>query len=90
MKFNTPEEAVAYAMSIKPKPKYFRLNNWSKKVARIGRYDWLVKSPDFGKYYVDIHSPFGSANKGVPENFPTYEAAREYLESIGFEAVEVE
>lgn len=90
MKFNTPEEAVAYAMSIKPKPKYFYMPNWGKKRARIGRQDWLVSSPDFGKYYIDIQSPFGSQNKGIPLNFDTYEDARSYLEKMGFVAAEVE
>ena len=88
MKFNTAEEAVAYAMSIKPKPRFFYMRTWKKKRAKIGRYDRLVSSPDFGKWYVDIQTPFGSDNKGVPVSFDTYEDARTYLESMGFVPVE--
>lgn len=87
MKFNTPEEALAYAMSIPPKPKRFRQKGYNRITARIGRYDWLVSSQDFGKYYVDIQGPFGSDNRGVPESFPTYESAASYLLSRDFEPV---
>lgn len=87
MMFSTPEEAVAYAMSIKPKPRCYMHKIWKKHVARIGRYD-RVQSPIFGRYYVDIQCPFGSDNRGTPESFPTYEAAASYLMGRGFEPVE--
>ena len=89
MRFNTAEEAVAYALSIPIKPKRFVDKNWSKRIARIGRYtNGQVTSPLFGKYYVDIQTPFGSANKNVPISFQNYESARSYLESLGFKAIE--
>lgn len=88
MKFNTAEEAVEYALSIPLKPKSFVDKNWRKRVARIGRHAGQVTSPLFGKYYVDIQTPFGSANKNVHLSFPDYEAARSYLESMGFKAIE--
>lgn len=85
--FATPEEMIAYAMSIKPRPRCYRSKSWNKRTARIGRYD-RVKSPIFGRYYVDIQCPFGSDNKGVPESFATYEQAASYLEELGFEPVD--
>lgn len=89
MKFNTAEEAVECALSIPLKPKSFVDKNWRKRVARIGRYtNGPVTSPLFGKYYVDIQTPFGSANKNVPPSFPDYEAAKSYIESMGFKAIE--
>ena len=87
MKFATIEEAIAYAMSSKPHPRYYVDKNWKNHIAHIGRYD-RVQSTLFGKYYVDIQCPFGSDNKGVPESFPTYEAAESYLTTRGFKPVE--
>jgi len=90
MKFNTPEEAVAYAMSIKPKPKFFRdKHKYQRRTAFIGRYGTYpsycrVTDPLYGKYFIDIQCVFGSANRGVPESFKTYDDARTYLESMGF------
>ena len=92
MKFNTPEEAVAYAMSIKPKPMFFT-EKISRRTARIGRYGTYpsyckVTSPLFAKYFIDIQGIFGSDNRGIPESFPTYEEARNYIESMGFKPAE--
>lgn len=83
MKFNTPEEAVAFAMSIQPRPMYFR-QKVSRHVGRIGKYNARVTDPFFGKWYVDIQTPFGSDNRGVPETFPSYEAAAKYLTDLSF------
>ena len=86
MEFKTPEEAVAYAMSIKPRPKCFVANNWHKHIARIGRYNVPVNDPLYG-YYIDIPTPFGSDNKDLPISFPTYAKARAYVEAMGFKPV---
>lgn len=92
MKFNTPEEAVAFAMSIEPKPMKFRSRGWHKNFATIGKYGRFpsyckVTDPLWGKYFIDIQTPFGSDNGGSPEFFNTYEEARAYLENIGFEPI---
>lgn len=92
MKFNTPEEAVAYAMSIKPKPKFFK-EKISRRTARIGRYGTYpsyckVTSQLYGKYFIDIQGLWGSDNGGIPESFPSYEKARTYIESMGFKPAE--
>lgn len=92
MKFNTPEEAVAYAMSIKPKPRCFK-EPIGRRVARIGkfgRYPSYCKVTDslYGKYFIDIQSVFGSDNRGIPESFSTYEEAKAYIEEMGFKPVE--
>lgn len=90
MKFNTPEEAVAYAMSIQPKPKFFRdKHKYQRRTAFIGRYGTYpsycrVTDPLYGKYFIDIQGVFGSENRGIPESFKSYEDARTYLESMGF------
>lgn len=35
--------------------------------ARLGRFDWNIASPLFGKYYVDVQTAYGSSNTdGVP------------------------
>lgn len=90
MQFNTPEEAVAYAMSIQPKPKCFK-ERISRRIARIGKFGHYpsyckVTDPLYGKYFIDIQGPFGSDNKGIPD-FSTYEEARSYLENMGFKPV---
>ena len=88
--FNTSEEAVAYAMSIEPKPKFFRdKHKYQRRTAFIGRYGTYpsyckVTSLLFGKYFLDIQGVFGSENGGIPESFPTYDEARTYLEGMGF------
>lgn len=90
MKFNTPEEAVAYAMSIQPKPKRFHhKHKYQRRTAVIGRYGTYpnycrVTDSLYGRYYIDIQGVFGSENGGIPESFKTYEEARTYLESMGF------
>lgn len=90
MKFNTPEEAVAYAMSILPKPKFFRdKHKYQRRTAFIGRYGTYpsycrVTDSLYGKYFIDIQGVFGSENRGIPESFKTYEDARSYIESMGF------
>jgi hypothetical protein len=30
-------------------------------IARIGRYDWDLKSPDFGKYFLDVVKEYGTS-----------------------------
>lgn len=52
--------------------------------ARIGRFTWDIMSPLFGKYYIDIQTAFGSANRDTPESFDTKEQAEKYLTDIGF------
>lgn len=90
MKFNTPEEAVAYAMSIQPKPKFFHdKHKYQRRTAFLGRYGTYpsyckVTDSLYGKYFIDIQGVFGSENQGIPESFNTYEEARTYIESMGF------
>lgn len=55
-----------------------------KEVARIGRFTWNVTSPFFGRWYIDIQTPFGSRNKGIPESFQTKESAERFLFENGF------
>ena len=92
MKFNTVEEAVAYAMSIKPKPKFFKEKVSRRKamIGRFGTYPSYCRVTDrlWGKYFIDIQGIFGSDNRGIPESFPTYEEARTYIESMGFKPAE--
>ena len=53
--------------------------------ARIGRYTWNITSPLFGKYYVDIQTPFGSRNTpNIPESFDSKESAHTFLTECGF------
>ena len=60
----------------------FRQSNGT--VARIGRYDWDITSPLFGKFYVDVQGLMGSENDGVPESFRTRAYAIAWLEKRGF------
>ena len=56
--------------------------------ARIGRFTWDIMSPLFGKYYVDIQTPFGSENHSdVPESFDSKESAHRFLTECGFVAI---
>lgn len=58
------------------------------EIARIGRFTWDIMSPLFGRYYVDIQTPFGSENTSdIPESFPSRESAEQFLFEIGFKAI---
>ena len=60
------------------------VNRLARLTARIGKYDVKVTDPLFAKYYVDIQSAFGSANRDVPLAFPNRAAAEKYLTDRGF------
>ncbi len=60
------------------------VNRMARLTARIGKYQVKVTDPLFAKYYVDIQSVFGSANRDVPLSFPNRAAAEQYLIDRGF------
>lgn len=61
------------------------VNRMARLSARIGKYtNGSVTDPIYGKYYVDIQSPFGTAHRDVPLSFPNRAAAEQYLIDRGF------
>ena len=52
--------------------------------ARLGRYDWNITSPLFGKYFVDIQTPFGSDNTDEVPNGETLSFCEQWLKERGF------
>ncbi len=62
--------------------RYFKRNNGD--YARLGRYDWNIASPLFGKYFVDIQTPFGSDNTDEVPNGETLSLCEQWLKKHGF------
>ncbi len=62
--------------------RYFKRKNGD--YARLGRFDWDITSPLFGKYYIDIQTPFGSNNTAEVPNGQPLAFCEQWLMENGF------
>lgn len=66
--------------------RFFKRNNGD--YARLGRFDWNIASPLFGKCYVDIQTPFGSNNTDEVPHGETRSYCEQWLKERGFVEIE--